>query len=485
MAFSLSHQKTLELPLGEFTREQFLVLAIEAAQQEDWSIGQTTAQGFTAFSGFSLSSFCEEISIEIQEETALIKSECLGTQLYDWGKNKRNLQAFRGNFKDVQQYLTPEDLANRYQYWKEEHGFTETSEVEVVNKTAPTFLSVFIPAGGYFITPILLNLNLLVFIIMAMFGVNVLNPSSYSLLVWGANFQPKTLDGEVWRLLSCCFLHIGVLHLIMNMYALTYIGSLLEPLLGRYRFLMAYLATGILASLASVWWYPVTISAGASGAIFGLYGIFLALLISNYFEQSARKAFFMSTSLFVAWSLWNGLSSRGVDNAAHIGGLLSGFMLGYTFLPSLRNLVGKNTFKKPDWLASAAVIILVGSIYLTLPNNVILFDQKLREFKQNEARNQEVYDFDSYVFKSNNIRSIVKKGLKTWNQNLKITEEIAHLDLTEPYFNKNELLKMYCRRRIQTYEMMLKIAEAEDPEQYRRIYQRYNANLRWYILQLE
>ena len=79
---------------------------------------------------------------------------------------------------------------------------------------------------------------------MAINGVNIMLPDNGSLLNWGANFRPMTLDGQWWRLLTNCFLHIGIFHLLMNMYALLYIGVLLEPLLGRTRFLSAYLLTG-------------------------------------------------------------------------------------------------------------------------------------------------------------------------------------------------------------------------------------------------
>ncbi|MBK0404582.1 rhomboid family intramembrane serine protease [Adhaeribacter sp. BT258] len=485
MAFSLSHHKTRQIPLGDLTREQFLVLAIEAAQQADWSIGHTTANGFTAFTGFSLSSFSEEISIEIQDETALIKSECLDTQLYDWGKNKRNLKEFQGNFMEVQSYLTPETIASRYYYLQQENGFAETLGTQNEKKATPTFFSLFIPKGGYFITPILLNLNLLVFITMAVSGVNVLNPDGYSLLTWGANFQPKTLDGEIWRLLTACFLHIGIYHLLMNMYALIYIGSLLEPIIGRYRFLMAYLATGVLASLASVWWHPATIAAGASGAIFGMYGIFLALLTSNYIEESARKAFFMSIGIFVALNLLNGLNSGGIDNAAHFGGLISGIVLAFTFLPALKKQPGPKTFKVIDWLSAGIALLIVMGAYSVLPNNVKLFDKKFNQFQVNEARAIELYNFDPDFFKTAESNKIIQNGLKTWNENLKITEEITLLDLTEPYDRKNKMMQAYCQRRIQTYELMQKIAKAENPELYRNLFLRFNANLRWFMRELE
>jgi len=103
----------------------------------------------------------------------------------------------------------------------------------------------------------------------------------------------------------------------MNMYALLYISLLLEPHLGRTRFLTVYLLTGLTASLASLWWHNLTISAGASGAIFGMYGVFLSMHTTNLIEKSARKALLTSIAVFVGYNILNGLKpNSGIDNAA-------------------------------------------------------------------------------------------------------------------------------------------------------------------------
>ncbi|MCH5686962.1 rhomboid family intramembrane serine protease [Niabella sp. W65] len=138
-------------------------------------------------------------------------------------------------------------------------------------------------------------------------GVHFLNPEGETLVRWGANFKPATLDGQWWRLLTNCFIHIGILHLLLNMYALMYIGSLLEPYLGKARFLTSYLLTGIAASITSLWWHDLTISAGASGAIFGMYGLFLAMLTTDLIEKEARKPLLTSIGIFVGYNLLYGL----------------------------------------------------------------------------------------------------------------------------------------------------------------------------------
>jgi membrane associated rhomboid family serine protease len=197
--------------------------------------------------------------------------------------------------------------------------------------------SLFIPKEGFYITPIIMELNILIFIIMAFSGLGFLSFNSADLLSWGANFKPYTTNGEWWRLITNTFLHGGLIHLLANMYGLLFVGIFLEPRLGKTKYALIYLTTGILASVASLWWHDATVSVGASGAIFGLYGVFLALLITKVFPKEFNKAFLTSTLIFIGYNLLMGFSG-GIDNAAHIGGLVSGFAIGLLLSPSIKRV---------------------------------------------------------------------------------------------------------------------------------------------------
>ena len=120
---------------------------------------------------------------------------------------------------------------------------------------------------------------------------------------------------------------------------------------------MAYLATGIVAGTVSVIWHDNEIAGGASGAIFGLFGILLALLSTDFYEQAARKALLISTGIVVAYNIIP--IGRGVDHAAHFGGLISGYIFGWIIYLGLKQ---KNYFTR-NWampiIGAAAVIILV------------------------------------------------------------------------------------------------------------------------------
>lgn len=193
----------------------------------------------------------------------------------------------------------------------------------------------FFPREGYYITPVIIDINLLVFIIMCFAGLGFISFDGPDLLKWGANYRPLVNDGEYWRLLTNIFLHGGLIHILFNMYGLLFVGLFLEPVIGKGKYAAAYLGTGIVASIASAWWHPATVSVGASGAIFGMYGIFLALLTTNFFPNGFKKTFLINTLIFVGYNLLFGLTG-GIDNAAHIGGLLSGLIIGYILYPSLK-----------------------------------------------------------------------------------------------------------------------------------------------------
>jgi rhomboid protease GluP len=184
-------------------------------------------------------------------------------------------------------------------------------------------MQILIPNREFFVTPILLSINLLIFIIVWVSGVDALNPNAAELLKWGANRRADTTDGEWWRLVTSMFLHGGAMHLLLNMYGLIIASIYVEPLFGKWKTTLLYFVSGISGSLASIFWYEDTTSVGASGAIFGLFGAILALLLTSVFTKEAKKPIFIMFGTYIAISLVMGLAG-GIDNAAHLGGLLAG-----------------------------------------------------------------------------------------------------------------------------------------------------------------
>jgi rhomboid protease GluP len=131
--------------------------------------------------------------------------------------------------------------------------------------------------------------------------------------------------------------------------------------LGKLQFITAYLLTGITASIISLWWHDNAISAGASGSIFGLYGIFLAMLTTNLVEKTIRKPMLSSVAIFVVYNLLFGLLGN-IDNAGHIGGLIGGIIIGYAFVPGLKR--PENIKLKFITIAVVTAIILVATFII-------------------------------------------------------------------------------------------------------------------------
>ena len=145
------------------------------------------------------------------------------------------------------------------------------------------------------------------------------------ILVFGANVDTLTKNGDYYRLFTSMFLHIGILHLLCNMYSLYIIGKEVENVFGKVKYLIIYLLSGIAGSILSLAFNHNTICAGASGAIFGLLG---ALLYFGYYYRTYLGATLTRTIIpVIVLNLIIGFTSSGIDNAAHIGGLVGGILI--------------------------------------------------------------------------------------------------------------------------------------------------------------
>src|SRR5262247_4010710 len=237
------------------------------------------------------------------------------------------------------------------------------------------------------VTSVLIALNVVIFGLMLAWGVAPMQPAIEKLIQWGANYGPKTTQGEWWRMFTCMFLHIGVLHLLFNMIALWNVGGFMERILGSAGFVVLYLLSGILGSVASVAWNPFVVSAGASGAIFGLYGGLLAFLVRHRaMQQHASLAALRTNTLaFLGYNLVYGFMVQGIDMAAHLGGLAGGFVCGFVLTPS-------PTFVGPSRHQGRSV--LVGVMGLGL---IIGLSELLPRAEDVEARLQQFASLDTTI----------------------------------------------------------------------------------------
>jgi len=209
-------------------------------------------------------------------------------------------------------------------------------------------------------TYVLLAINITVFLAMLAFGISAIDPDTAKVLHWGADYGPYTLGGQYWRLITSMFLHFGIIHLFGNMWCLWSLGRLAERLLGALSVIGVYLLTGVGASLLSLSWDPMRVSAGASGAIFGIAG---ALITTLYFgkhnlqPESVRRLL----GYVLRFSLLNllfGLKGH-VDNMAHLGGLVTGLLIGLFLARTFTSSADEQDTRRRKIMAVSALVLLV------------------------------------------------------------------------------------------------------------------------------
>jgi len=236
-----------------------------------------------------------------------------------------------------------------------------------------------VPAREAPVTVGLMVLNVLVFLAIALAGGGWWHAVNGVQLDWGANFAPATQDGQWWRLFSAMFIHFGVWHLVVNMWALWDIGRLLETLLGRWRFAALYLGAGVCGNLLSlVVQGNRAVSGGASGAVFGLYG---ALLVFLWVERKQVEAgefrwLFGGALGFSVLMLALGWFMPGIDNAAHGGGLVAGALWAGLLLQPWTS--GSPAVGLRPCLSAIALIGAIALLCVVLPEPVYRLGEEIK-----------------------------------------------------------------------------------------------------------
>lgn len=179
-------------------------------------------------------------------------------------------------------------------------------------------------------TVALIGASVVVYAAMVAKGVSPTTPTTDDLIRFGGNYEPLAKHGEMWRVVTSLFVHVGILHLVMNMAALWSVGRIMEPMCGWFDVLLLYLLTGISGSLTGMAVHPLIVSAGASGAIFGLFGALTgAVLASRTSMPSAVRVTLLKYALtFTVVNFVYGLTQQNIDLAAHVGGFVAGVPIG-------------------------------------------------------------------------------------------------------------------------------------------------------------
>ncbi|MCK7558787.1 rhomboid family intramembrane serine protease [Chitinophaga sedimenti] len=325
--------------LDQLTPAQYLALTWKAMEQLGWDISNVEENSITAITPFSLRSFYDRVVVNISSYEAEFSSTSMGMQIIDFFKNRKDLQLLTATISHLAERLSAEELeqevaTRRLKSMDKPAHYHITANRE---RIVEGFFAVFKPVPGYTITPIIITINVLIYVMLGltmMFtGNSFLWVHPQILVQFGADFKLFTLIDQPWRVFSAVFMHASVLHIFFNMYFLMVLGIYLEHILGYRRFLAAYLICGFASSTISIWWNDLLPSVGASGAIYGLIGVLFAMFsIKNLIEPRERKALLSSILItIVVTNVLSFVTKSNTDHGAHYGGLVFGFILTHAY----------------------------------------------------------------------------------------------------------------------------------------------------------
>lgn len=446
----LHHLTTEEADAIVFETAQRLNASIRFNENERTLVSQSAGEGDGAV-----------IHIRVGKDELIVETGIVADDELQEEKQSQELQLFVDTFDTLRSSATAEDLAR----WIEKTKPAEqANENESQQEADAGDIVASEQSQAPYLTYALIAINVIVFLVMAISGVSLLSPTGPDIINWGGNYGPFTNSGDWWRLITCMFVHVGIVHLLFNMYALLMVGVFLEPILGKTRYLIAYFSTGVAASLVSTWWNNESVvSAGASGAVFGMYGLFLALLSTNLIPKQTRKQLLQGIAIFVGYNLLNGLKS-GIDNAAHIGGLVSGLVIGYLFYLAMRKEQESGRSPYPALLVLG--ITTLGT-YLFLQKNapVIVkddsekFSRTMEHFGALEELALEAMSPADTVSPEAYLKELKKTALTDWVECVNLFEEAEKLALSPRLKALRRDMLQYSNQRVQQTLLTIKAVE--------------------------
>ncbi len=463
------------LPIQKDNPSDVLAICYGSFQKTGWDIKYAATDKLFAYTPGNIFSKSMEVCVTVTENELIVSSEMINDEMMDLTKkNKKNVETFLMAYEETSKSIPAETIEKNklaIQHLIEDTAKAAEQEVKEITELNEAMN---LGNGSLTITYAIIGINVLIFILMAISGAGIFEANGLVHLKWGSNYGPLTLSGDWWRLFTAMFLHFGIIHLALNMYALFSIASYLEPMLGKARYITAYVCTGIIASLVSLWWHtePAN-SAGASGAVFGMYGVFLALLTTNLIPKKVRQPLLQSIVVFVLYNLVYGLKG-GIDNAAHIGGLGSGILVGYLFSYGLRK---EKTDQPVSWIipVTIAVCLLVCTVYLrqnqSSPQERTAIISELNDAGYSDAdRFNDLYnqfvtlqDEALQVYKEHEDNAAVlagqlqTKAIPKWEQADNVAQKLLKLTVSEKMKAKATVVSNYIQLRKTETELAIKI----------------------------
>jgi len=343
------------------------------------------------------------------------------------------------------------------------------------------------------VTKALIALNILVFVLMGLSGVDIMSPTTGSIVDWGGISGASVASGQWWRLLTSMFVHIGAFHLAMNMYALYSLGSFLERFLGKALYLCAYLVSGILGGLCSYFAHrnSFVVSAGASGAIAGIFGLFVFILLTPLIPKEIRRKLVTNVGQVIGIKVGYGLMrGGGIDHVAHLGGLFSGALIGALYYPFLSYDLWAHRFSffiqraRLKWIGMGVAVLLGACLVPTLlikekPSGMWALSNYLEEYNTCEQTINSAFQNVDFAMHPQIVYEDLSKQITPSLETIaKLSQNIKSLDVDTSQLEFKNAISRYLRcyeqktkyilrsidENTNLYEMQIKLLDNEMKE---------------------
>ncbi|UII28270.1 rhomboid family intramembrane serine protease [Fulvivirga maritima] len=299
-------------------------------------------------------------------------------------------------------------------------------------------------------TSIIIAINVLVFIAQWLLEDDQSN--IITMISWGANFSPYTLGSDWWRIFTSAFLHFGALHLVMNMVALYSLGRAVEVQTGSLIFCVVYIISALFAGVASLFWNLYVVSAGASGAIFGLYGFEIAIMVLIHWRNRQKlRAIIVQFVIYIVIITLMGNAFH-FDNAAHFGGMIAGIILALFYAYSMyRRKI--NYF----WITGVTLTFLGFAYFMLLPRAkkeyFDVFQQLVKTERQSNNIMNGEYASDAVFIKD------LKEFYPHWDSLLWKMDSLTNLPTA--LMGDYDQIKTYSHSKASEMDFMIKMIEKE------------------------
>jgi rhomboid protease GluP len=453
MAFGWKTQYEKRVPAEGLNNWEIFSIVQQVCKELEWEYLVVDENKFTATTPTHWTLSEEIIKISVENDQIVFRSRSESLELYEAGRNQKNIEeSLLPRFRKIKADWKHEKLQHAANVLRDE----TLKQLKSGNRVTGEKISYGVKDHG--MTFFLISVNVLVFIAMAIQGVNVIEPAAVDVINWGGNVKFNVTGGQWWRLITNVFVHIGVLPLLVNLFGLYFMGLMVESILGKLKFLIAYLTTGVLASLISIVWVTEGVSAGATGAIFGMYGVFIAFVTTPYVNKKFSPVWLICAAAYAVFNVV--IAFRGAnDNAALIGGFVAGIATGYLFyfFHFKRELARAGGTRISVEVLLLTTLIVYFYLRVHGRNDSLRFEKEVMKLNQIEVKAMTQMQHLQSARSNNDAVSVIRdSALPQWRHFQEEIMKTGAYSLSDEYKRKRKLLNEYAGLRVRQTELMYK-----------------------------